>query len=90
MKRILLSASGLFFTFASFAQITYTKDSVAVTCAGGNDGKAIITSISNGATFNTSTKGLLISEIYTDHTSNDSPFELVTFPVTIFAKGVTV
>ena len=50
MKRNLLFVVGLFFTLSSFAQITYTKDSVAVTCAGGNDGIAIITSISNGAT----------------------------------------
>lgn len=77
MKRNLLFVVGLFFTLSSFAQITYTKDSVAVTCAGGNDGIAIITSISNGATFNTSTKGLLISEILTDPTGSDSPFEFV-------------
>lgn len=77
MKRNLLFVAFLLFAFTSYAQITYTKDSTAVTCAGGNDGVAIITTISGGVNYNNSSRGLLISEILTDPTGADSPLEFV-------------
>jgi len=77
MKKNLLTIVGIIFSGLVSAQITYTTATAPVTCAGGNDGTASITSISNGVNFNTSTKGLLISEILTDPSGSDSPFEFV-------------
>jgi hypothetical protein len=79
MKRKLLSLFALICSTIGYTQFTinYTTASTPVTCHGGNDGTATITSIGGGINFNNSNKGLLISEIFTDHASNDSPFEFV-------------
>lgn len=86
MKRNLLFWIGLLFSVMQLqAQvITYTTTTTPVTCQGGNDGSATITSISGGVYFNTSTKGLLISEIYADPTGVDSAYEFVELVVTRF------
>jgi len=77
MKTRILLFTFLVTTIGLHAQITYTTSNTPVTCFGGNDGSATITSISGGFTFNNSTKGLLISEIFSDHAGGDSPFEFV-------------
>jgi len=77
MKTGLLFISTFVFCIGLHAQITYTTATTPVTCHGGNDGTATITSISGGFTFNNSTKGLLISEIFADTAGSDSPFEFV-------------
>jgi hypothetical protein len=79
MKRKLLSLLTIISSTIGYTQFTinYTTATTPVTCHGGNDGTATITSISGGINFNNSNKGLLISEIFTDHASNDSPFEFV-------------
>lgn len=84
MKTRLLFIFSLALSIGLQAQITYTTSSTPVTCFGGNDGSATITSISGGIPFNNSTKGLLISEILTDTTGSDSPFEFVELVATRF------
>ncbi len=79
MKRDLLVVFGLFFCMlmVNGQTITYTTATTPVTCFGGNDGSATITSINGTFPFNSSTKGLLISEVLSDPTGTDSPFEFV-------------
>jgi hypothetical protein len=89
MKKNLLAIAGMIFSGIVYSQITYTTASTPVTCAGGNDGTASITSISGGVNFNTSTKGLLISEILTDPTGSDSPFEFVELVATRYINFAT-
>src|SRR5688500_2755545 len=84
MKTRLLFIFSLALSIGLQAQITYTTSTTPVTCFGGNDGSATITSISGGIPFNNSTKGLLISEILTDTSGSDSPFEFVELVATRF------
>jgi hypothetical protein len=90
MKTSLLFIFSLGISIALHAQISFTTATTPVTCHGGNDGTATITSISGGFTFNNSTKGLLISEIFTDTSSgSDSPFEWVELVATRAINFVT-
>lgn len=69
----------LFFSFANkgFTQCAYQRSAsiTHVTCLGGNNG-AIYPDI-DGDTADISNPGVLISEIFTDPSGNDSPFEWV-------------
>jgi hypothetical protein len=59
--------------------VTASVDSVK--CYNGSDGAVTLT-ISGGTPFQTSTRGLLISEFFADPTGTDSPFEFVELLVT--------
>jgi hypothetical protein len=65
------------------AQCTMTATSTItnVSCPGGNNG-AINLTVLNGSPFQTSTKGLLISEFLANPAGTDSPFEFVEFIAT--------
>jgi Secretion system C-terminal sorting domain/SprB repeat len=55
---------------------TATSSVTSVTCNGGTDGALNLT-VTGGTTFQTSTRGLLISEVHANPTGTDSPFEFV-------------
>jgi hypothetical protein len=65
------------FTLAASAQCPVVTGAVTdVSCPGGADG-AINLTVSDGAVFQTSTRGLLISEVHANPTGTDAPFEFV-------------
>lgn len=84
-KKILLAVSVAMSSFihAQFT-INYTTTTTPVTCYGGNDGSATITNINGGVYFNSSTKGLLISEVYANPLGTDSAYEFVELVATRF------
>ena len=87
MKKKLLLSLGLLFSLINLqAQftITYTTATTPVSCFGGNDGSATITSITGGVYNNTSTKGLLISEVFANPIGPDSCKEFVELVATRF------
>lgn len=86
MQKGVLPILVFLFCSALEAQITinYTTSTTPVTCYGGSDGSATITSITGGVYFNSSTKGLLISEVYANPLGTDSAYEFVELLATRF------
>lgn len=79
MKKYFLSAlifSSTFFSLGAQCIMTATAVITNVSCPGGNNG-AINLSVLNGSPYQTSTKGLLISEFLANPVGTDSPFEFV-------------